>query len=153
MAPNPDGSKKRRNRQQMASLLDGLPTHLPSLTLASQITQRVSEVGFDWPNLRGLIAKLDEEMEELKKAIASSDREDIQEEIGDLFFVLVNLARWVGIDPERALKGTIRKFVSRFKYIERSVKKAGKSLVESDLLEMEELWQEAKGRRFDRKRP
>ncbi len=128
------------------SLLDGIPEDLPSLSRANRITRRVSTAGFDWPDLAGVLAKLDEEMQELREALSSGDRRKIREEIGDLFFVLVNLSRFLGIDPEAALKRTIEKFISRFKYIERSLRKKGKSIRQSDLAEMDRLWEEAKGK-------
>jgi tetrapyrrole methylase family protein/MazG family protein len=128
------------------SLLDGISEDLSSLSRANRITLRVSSAGFDWPELSGVLAKLDEEMKELREAISSGSRKKMREEIGDLFFVLVNLARFLGIDPEAALKRTIEKFISRFKYIERSLKKKGRSIHQSNLAEMDRLWEEAKGK-------
>lgn len=128
------------------SLLDGIPQNLPSLLRASRITQKVSEVGFDWPDHEGILAKLDEEVQELKEALSKGDRKKIREEFGDLLFVLVNLARFIRIDPENALNTTIDKFISRFHYIETSLRKKGKNLLQSELIEMEGLWEEAKKR-------
>lgn len=134
------------------SLLDGIPEDLPSLSRANRITRRVSKAGFDWPDLKGILSKLDEEMEELREALSSGDRRKIREEIGDLLFVLVNLSRFIRIDPEEALKRTIEKFISRFHYIEASLQKKGKSIHQSNLDEMDDLWEEAKGKSPNSKR-
>ncbi len=132
------------------SLLDGIPEHLPSLSRAYRITQRVSRAGFDWPDRTGVLKKMEEEMEELRSALSSGHRGKIQEEMGDLLFVLVNLARFLRIDPEKALKKTIRKFIWRFRYIETTLLKRGKSLGQSNLSEMDGLWEEAKRKRRSR---
>lgn len=137
---NPLRHKKSR------SLLNGIPEDLPSLTRANRITRRVSSAGFDWPDLSGVLAKMDEETKELQEALSSDDRRRIREEIGDLLFVLVNLARFLRIDPEDALRRTIEKFISRFNYIEESLLKKGKSIHQSSLAEMDCLWEEAKSR-------
>ncbi len=126
------------------SLLNGIPENLPSLSRAERITRRVSSAGFDWPDLIGVLTKMDEEMKELREALSSGDRRKIREEIGDLLFVLVNLARFLRIDPEDALRRTIEKFISRFHYIETSLLKKGKNLLQSGLIEMDDLWEEAK---------
>ncbi|MBM4307297.1 MAG: hypothetical protein FJ123_11245 [Deltaproteobacteria bacterium] len=126
------------------SLLDGIPEDLSSLLRANLITQRVSRAGFDWPNRTGVLTKMDEEIKELREALFSEDRRKIREEIGDLLFVLVNLARFLKVDPEDALRRTIEKFISRFGYIETSLMKRGKTIYQSNLMEMDHLWEEAK---------
>ena len=126
------------------SLLNGIPKDLPSLSRAERITRRVSSAGFDWPDLIGVLTKMDEEMKELREALSSGDRRKIREEIGDLLFVLVNLARFLRIDPEEALRRTIEKFISRFHYIETSLHQKGRSVYQSNLSEMDCLWEEAK---------
>ncbi len=141
------------SHKKIKSLLDGMPGDLPSLSRANWVTQRVSRVGFDWPDLAGILEKLDEEWEELREALSSKNRKKIREEIGDLLFVLVNLSRLIRIDPEDALNRTIDKFISRFKYIERSLRKKGKSVHQSDLAEMDALWEEAKGKSPNPKHP
>jgi tetrapyrrole methylase family protein/MazG family protein len=138
--------KKPIQIQKNRSLLDGIPVDLPSLSRAERITRKVSSVGFDWPNLKGVLKKMDEERKELREALSSGDRKKMREEIGDLLFVLVNLARFLKIDPEDALRRTIEKFISRFHYIERSLSKRGKSIDQSSLSEMDLLWEEAKGK-------
>ena len=115
-----------------------------SLSLAYQLTRRVSRLGFDWPDLEGVLKKLDEEMRELREALSLQNRRRIREELGDLFFVLVNLSRFLRIDPEEALRKTVKKFMLRFHYIETSLHKKGKSIPQSDLIEMDQLWEEAK---------
>ncbi|MBM4351760.1 MAG: hypothetical protein FJ106_17940 [Deltaproteobacteria bacterium] len=139
-------SKNPLHHKKSRSLLNGIPEDLPSLSRASRITRMVSSAGFDWPNLAGVLAKMDEETKELREALSSGDRKRIREEIGDLLFVLVNLARFLKIDPEDALRKTIEKFISRFKYIEESLLKKGKSIHQSSLAEMDCLWEEAKGK-------
>lgn len=134
----------RLPHRKIRSLLDGIPEDLPSLLRANWITQRVSRAGFDWPDRAGVLAKMDEETEELREAISSGDQKEVREEIGDLLFVLVNLARFLRVDPEDALRRTIEKFISRFNYIETSLLKKGKTIHQSNLIEMDSLWEEAK---------
>ena len=104
-------------------------------------------VGFDWPDIGGVLKKLDEEMMELQEALSLQDKKKAREELGDLLFVMANLGRFLQIDPERALRQTIRKFVSRFRYVETRLRKQGKSPRQSTLLEMDQLWEEAKQKR------
>jgi len=118
-----------------------------SLSMAYQLTAEVSRLGFDWPDLDGVLKKLDEEMKEFREALFLGDRRGIREELGDLFFVLVNISRFLRIDPEGALKKTVEKFRHRFCYIETSLHKKGKSLHQSNLIEMDQLWEEAKKRK------
>ena len=141
--PELKGSKKKRN----PSLLTGLPSKAPSLTQAYRLTTKVSKVGFDWPNMEGVLNKLDEELGEFRRALRLKDRKKIRDELGDLFFVLVNVSRVLQIHPEKALRKTIQKFISRFHYIERALHQKGKSLKQSNLSEMDHLWEEAKRRK------
>jgi uncharacterized protein YabN with tetrapyrrole methylase and pyrophosphatase domain len=115
-----------------------------SLSLAAQLTRDVSRLGFDWPNLDGVLKKLDEEMKEFREALSLQSRTKIREELGDLLFVLVNISRFLRIDPEEALRKTVKKFMLRFHYIETSLRKKGKSFHQSNLIEMDQLWEEAK---------
>jgi len=124
-----------------------------SLALAYQLTQRASKVGFDWPDIRGVLKKLDEELTEFQEALGRHDTKRAQEELGDLLFVLANVARFLKINPEQALRKTIQKFISRFRYVEVSLKKKGKSLKQSNLIEMDRLWEEAKLKKRGRSRP
>jgi tetrapyrrole methylase family protein/MazG family protein len=101
-------------------------------------------VGFDWPSIEGVLEKLDEEMKEFREALSLRKKKMIREEIGDLLFVLANVSRFLRINPEEALKKTLEKFISRFHYIETSLHKEGKSLHQSNLIEMDRLWEESK---------
>jgi len=144
--------KKKRVRTSLtrqkkrASVLEGVLGGLSSLSLAYRLTERASGVGFDWPDVKEILTKLDEEIEEFREALSLQKRNRIREEIGDLLFVMVNIARFLKIDPEAALRRTIEKFTSRFRYIERSLQKRGKTFRESNLLEMDRLWEEAKNK-------
>jgi len=134
----------KREKRNRSSLLDRIPKDLPALRRAFLITKMVSGVGFDWPHLKGVLKKLKEELKEFQEALSSKNQNRLREEIGDLLFVLTNLSRVLGIDPEKALHMTIEKFIHRFQYIEKSLHKRGKSLQQSNLLEMDGLWEEAK---------
>ncbi len=133
------------------SISGGIPENLPSLSFAYCLTKRAARLGFDWPDLSGVLKKMDEEIGEFQEALALSDRRRIAEEFGDLLFVLVNVARFLRIDPEAALRGTIRKFNSRFLFVETSLQQKGKSLRQSNLEEMDRLWEEAKKRKKTRR--
>src|SRR5262249_39967347 len=115
---------------------------------AHQISARAARVGFDWPDIEGIFDKLQEEMHELKEVIArggdGTRRERLEDEIGDMLFVIVNIARYLKIDSESALKRANRKFKSRFRYMETELAKQGKNLEQTPLEEMEALWQKAK---------
>lgn len=126
------------------SILDDVPVHFPGLLEGLKLTKKAAKVGFDWENKEQIFAKLDEETAELHAAIESGDTEHAAEEIGDLLFVVVNLARHLDVEPETALKKTNRKFRQRFKFIEEQLKLEGKSLEDSDLEEMDALWNKAK---------
>ena len=134
-------------RKKRASILRKIPQNLPSLTVAYQLSQKASQLGFDWPDLSGVLKKMDEELGEFREALSLRNRRRIAEEMGDLLFVLVNVGRFLGIDPEEALKGTLEKFCARFQYIETSLRRAGKTVQESNLIELDRLWEEAKRRR------
>jgi MazG family protein len=128
------------------SLLDGVSKGLPAIMEAFQMTTKASRVGFDWPGPEGAQAKLDEEVLELREATSQepADSSAVQDEVGDLLFVTVNLARLLGVDPESALKGANRKFRRRFRHIEDRLRDGGRSFADSDLQEMDALWNEAK---------
>jgi len=138
------GLKQRGLKKERRSILEGVPKDFPSLSQAYQLTQKASKVGFDWPSIEGVLNKLDEEMRELKEALSLQNRRRIREEIGDLLFVLAKVSRFLKINPEEALKKTVDKFVSRFHYIETSLHKEGKSFPQSNLIEMDRLWEESK---------
>jgi MazG family protein len=131
------------------SMLDSVSSRLPGAMEAFQITTKVSRVGFDWPDAAAVFAKLHEEVAELKQAAADGDPGAVNEEVGDLLFVAVNLARVLGADPESALKAANRKFRRRFRHIEDRLRADGRSPAESNLQEMDRLWDEAKARERD----
>jgi len=136
--------KTKYAKQTWRSILEGVPKDSPSLSQAYQLTQRASRVGFDWPTIEGVLKKLDEEMGEFREALSSRNRRRVREEMGDLLFVLANVSRFLQIDPEEALRKTLKKFVSRFHYIETSLRKKGKTPQQSHLFEMDRLWEESK---------
>ena len=128
------------------SLLDGVSKGLPAILEAYQMATKASRVGFDWPDPSGAQAKLDEEVAELREATTRkpADSAAVQEEMGDLLFAAVNVARLLGVDPESALKGANRKFRRRFRHIEERLRENGRSPGDSNLEEMDTLWNEAK---------
>ncbi len=133
--------QERKGNKQDKGLLDGVPLALPALNQAQEYQDRAARVGFDWPEIDGVLDKVKEEIEEIKNA--ETDFE-LAAEIGDLFFAVVNLARWKHIDAESALRGTNLKFKKRFAHVEQGAKKHGRDLSTLTLDEMESLWQEAK---------
>src|SRR5688572_18789885 len=133
--------KERGKKKEERGLLDGVPVVLPALSQAQEYQDRAARVGFDWPEIEGVLEKVKEEIEEIKTA--ETDFE-LASEIGDLFFALVNVARWKNIDAESALRGTNAKFKKRFAYVQQGAKKEGRDLSTLSLDEMESLWQEAK---------
>jgi MazG family protein len=126
-------------------LLTSVPRALPALVEAQQIASRAARVGFDWENPEQVLEKLHEELAEFDQARRNASPRELEDELGDLLFVLVNLARFVKVDPEQALRGTNAKFRERFGYIERKLAERGKKPGDSNIGEMEALWQEAKG--------
>jgi MazG family protein len=142
-------AEKLKNRTpEQRGLLEGIPSKLPALHEAHQISSRAARVGFDWPDVNGIFDKLQEEVHELQEVISSSGGDDkrdrLEDEIGDMFFVIVNIARYLKIDSESALKRANRKFKSRFQYMEKELAGQGKTLDQTSLDEMEALWQKAK---------
>jgi tetrapyrrole methylase family protein/MazG family protein len=138
--------RKREEGKNRESILEGIPRELPSLLRAHRIQARAARVGFDWKQVEDVVSKLDEELKEFREALEKKDQRQIEDELGDLFFVLVNISRFVGINPEDALRKTISKFISRFRYIEMKAAEAGKGLSGMSLEEMDALWDEAKGK-------
>ncbi len=126
------------------SILDEVPVHFPALLEGLKLTKKAAKVGFDWENADQIFEKLDEEVTELKEAISSGRKEDTGEEIGDLLFVVMNLARHLDVEPETSLKRTNRKFRQRFKFIENELKREGKTLEDTSIREMNGLWNKAK---------
>lgn len=154
-------------KNEKQSILAGVSSAMPSLLEASKLSSRAAQVGFDWPNVEGLFDKLREETGELRehlkefpapgprpqgRGVASSGRTPVpdalqsklEEEVGDLFFVLVNIARYLSVDPESALRKTNRKFKRRFQWMEARLHESGRSADEASMDELESLWQQAK---------
>lgn len=127
-----------------SSLLDGLPPSLPAMHVARLISAKAAGTGFDWPDLDGIKEKLSEEISELDEACLQGDAEKIQEEVGDVLFTVVNIARFLKIDPESALSKANRKFTSRFQAMEKHFLSSSRALGETSLEEMEEVWNEVK---------
>ena len=137
-------AEKKDRGQDEAGLLDSVPRAMPALVEAQQIASRAAGVGFDWETTEQVIEKLDEELAELAEARRQASPAELENEIGDLLFVLVNLARFVKVDPEQALRKTNAKFRERFAHVEGELAARGKKVEDASLAEMEELWQQAK---------
>jgi MazG family protein len=138
-------AEKKQKAERHAGLLDSVPRALPALVEAQQLTTRAAHVGFDWDNAEQVLEKLHEELAEFDAARRGASQEELEGELGDMLFVLVNLARFVKADPEQALRKTNAKFRRRFGYIERKLGERGKSPEEATLAEMDALWEESKG--------
>lgn len=136
--------RERGAGEEEQSVLDGVLRSLPALMEASKLSKKAAGEGFEWPDIGGVTAKLQEEAVELAEARQSLSHDEIEHEIGDMFFTLVNLARFLHIDPEQALRKTNQRFRERFGYVERTLAGKGIKTSEANLQEMEDLWQEAK---------
>ncbi|MCI0528176.1 MAG: nucleoside triphosphate pyrophosphohydrolase [Nitrospira sp.] len=147
-----DLKREERGPNEETSLLDGLPKTLPALLQAYRVQERVSRVGFDWPadevgdkaGITNVLAKVQEELNELEDAIQHNQKDQARQELGDLLFSLVNLARFMRVDPEGTLRETTARFMRRFKEINRLAKQQGKSLEQLSLDEMDLLWEQVK---------
>ena len=126
------------------SVLDDVPRALPALSRAAKLSKRAARVGFDWPDARGVLDKIREELDEVEEALAAGDRLHAQEEVGDLLFAVTNLARTLGADPEQCLRRTNAKFERRFRFVERALAESERPVNEASLDEMESHWQAAK---------
>ena len=139
---------KREERNAVAALpssaLDGVPRELPGLLRAQRLQDKASRVGFDWPEISGAMAKVEEELGELKEAIGSAVPEAVEEELGDVLFSLVNLARFLNLSAEDALRRSVARFATRFQHMEEAVQRDGRRLKEMSIEEMDRLWEEAK---------
>jgi MazG family protein len=126
------------------SILDGVPVQLPSLHRAFRLQEKASKVGFDWEKKEDVWKKVIEEIEEMHKSEKEESQEELENEIGDVFFALTNYARFLGINPEIALRGTNEKFIRRFRYVEKKINETGRKINESNLAEMDKYWEESK---------
>ncbi|MGB1215139.1 MAG: nucleoside triphosphate pyrophosphohydrolase [Pikeienuella sp.] len=140
--------EKLKDREKGAakreSVLDDVPTALPGLTRAVKLQKRAARVGFDWPETGDVLKKIQEESAELAEAIDNADPDEIEDEFADVLFSVANLGRHLKIDPEKAMRRVNAKFERRFRYVESTIRQAGRSLEEATLDEMEELWKAAK---------
>lgn len=135
---------KKKEGKKRESVLDGVPRALPALYRAQRLQDKASKVGFDWDRIEDVFKKLNEELDELRGAIDKKDQRAIEDEMGDIFFVLVRISNFVGVTPEDALRKTISKFINRFKHIEMRASGQGRRLSDMTLKEMDVLWEESK---------
>jgi tetrapyrrole methylase family protein / MazG family protein len=136
--------KKEEKGEERKSALAGVPPHLPALLKAQKITEKAARVGFDWEHVDQVFAKVMEELREFEETMIDNDGERMEEELGDLLFAIVNLGRFLSLDPEEALRKTIERFSRRFSHIENTMLARGVRLQDASLDEMESLWEEAK---------
>jgi len=136
--------KREERKAENKSVLSGVPQTLPALLKASRLTEKAARVGFDWRRTEDVFDKLDEEIGELREAVASGEASKMQDEIGDLLFTIANIARKVNVNAEEALQSTNRKFMRRFESMEAAVHGRGQNLDQLELEEMDRLWDEAK---------
>src|SRR5699024_1863989 len=132
--------KKEEKGHERESVLDGIPKQLPSLHKAFKLQKKAAKVGFDWDRSEDIWEKLTEEVEEVKEAIQTENKSEIIKEFGDILFVIANLTRFYNVNPELALEMTNKKFVSRFSYIEKKLKEAGKDINQATLEDMNYYW-------------
>ncbi|MEI6084502.1 MAG: nucleoside triphosphate pyrophosphohydrolase [Verrucomicrobiota bacterium] len=136
----------KKKEKKANSIVAEIPRGLPALMRADKVQRKVARVGFDWKNVAGVIAKIEEELREVKEALASGKRRQLEEEVGDLLFAVVNLARFEKLHAEDLLDRTVKKFVKRFQHIEQAVQKSGRRLEDCTLAELDALWESAKKR-------
>ena len=136
--------EKLKLKEGKESVLGGVPVSLPAVVKAIRLQEKAKQVGFEWDNRNQVWDKVEEEMQELKEVVAINDPVKMEEELGDVFFSLVNYARFLQIDAENALEKTNRKFINRFTMMEKMAMAKGRSLSDMSLLEMDELWNEVK---------
>lgn len=136
--------KKEEKRAERISALSGVPPHLPALLKAHKITEKASRVGFDWNHSDQVFAKVMEELHEFEEAWAGGNPERMEDELGDLLFAIVNLGRFLSLNPEEALRKSISRFQKRFSHIEETLNRQGRQVSGATLEEMDILWEEAK---------
>ncbi|MGE4282582.1 MAG: nucleoside triphosphate pyrophosphohydrolase [Clostridia bacterium] len=140
--------KKEKGFENHTQVLKDISTYLPALMRSYKVQQKAAKVGFDWEDVSDAIEKVREEIKEIEQVYKTEDMGKIEEEIGDLLFAAVNVARFLKVDPELALTGTIKKFINRFEYIEKNCSRFDKNMEEMTLIEMDLLWEEAKIHNF-----
>ena len=144
--------EKKQRRQEEKSVLGHIPSRLPALHKAQKVQRKASRAGFDWTDVRDVLNKVEEEFRELKQSLEKNHKRDIEEEFGDLFFAMVNAARFAGVDAEMALRNAIRKFVRRFRKVEMELTKDGIPLEKYTLDEMDAEWNKVKRKEKKKKR-
>jgi len=135
---------KKKEGKAKRGFLSDVPEHLPALLRAHKVSEKAARIGFDWQDIKQVFEKVAEEMDEFKEALKNRDAREMESELGDLLFALVNVGRFIEVNPEDALRKTVGRFISRFHYIERALSKKGKDLGSASLNEMEKLWESAK---------
>ncbi|MBP6965441.1 MAG: nucleoside triphosphate pyrophosphohydrolase [Armatimonadetes bacterium] len=136
--------RAEKGNENRTSILDGVPKAMPALARAMEISKKAAKAGFEWPDLDAVVAKMEEETGELKAELAAGDRGRILEEIGDLLFTVVNVARWKGVDPEDALRVMVERFSDRFRRMERAARDAGRRIEDMSIAEMDAVWDRVK---------
>ncbi len=136
--------ERLKQQEGKKSILSGVPPTMPALMKALRLQEKTKQVGFEWDNTAQVKAKVDEEIQELYEAVDSGNQNDIEDEMGDVLFALINYARFVKVDPELALERTNKKFIRRFQRIEELATLSGRTLYDMNLQEMDELWNEVK---------
>lgn len=136
--------KQKEKGNERKSALSGIPPHLPALMSAQKITEKAARVGFDWEHVDQVFAKVLEELHELEETMSAGDQDRMEAELGDLLFAIVNLGRFLSLDPEEALRKTIARFARRFSHVEETLHMQGITMKDATLAEMDLLWEEAK---------
>ncbi|MBR0542766.1 MAG: nucleoside triphosphate pyrophosphohydrolase [Clostridia bacterium] len=135
---------KSKNRKTQTDKMLSIPRELPALMRSTKLQEKAAKVGFDWQSVDGALDKIDEEKKELEQAIKAGDKKNIEEELGDLLFSVVNVSRFVGVDAEEALTASADKFLNRFSVVEKLADERGLNMSETSLEELDKLWEEAK---------
>ncbi|MGQ9607963.1 MAG: nucleoside triphosphate pyrophosphohydrolase [bacterium] len=146
----------KSKEKERESLMDGIPTNLPALIRARKVQSKASRVGFDWDKSEDVFIKIEEELRELKESIEKGEHDSIEEELGDILFSIVNLSRFLNIEPEIALMKTTAKFIKRFKQMELRIANDGNKIIDYDLKGLDEIWnsiklEEKKDKEFNNK--
>ena len=139
-----DIKKQEKEKQHRKSVVDGIPRHLPALSKARKVQLKARKVGFDWDKVEDVVLKIEEELAELREAMQEKNQEHISEELGDVLFSIVNLSRFLDVEPELALHNTVKKFMNRFRAIENALEQKGKTIQDASFEEMDALWDEVK---------
>ncbi len=135
---------KQTEKAEKKSIIGNIPKHLPALQKAHHVQKRAAQAGFDWDEIKDVVAKLDEELDEVKEAMAAHDEKAIREELGDVLFSVVNVSRFLGHNAEDALNATVEKFIRRFHAVEKGVQEQGREMTDCTLAELDVFWDAAK---------